>query len=160
MTRRPPPYAYMNAHEARDALSLSAGADLPGEDELRDQHGVVLTRPATDDDVTGLAGYAEHVGLREVLRNELTVGYCALMGLPMSRVDGRPWVETHDQAHLPEIWGNGTDPADGGRGCGHPDCDDTAGRNLRGILTDPGIHAYEHTPAERALLGLDEVDRG
>ena len=57
------------------------------------------------------------------LRKELTLGLATAMGTPLSAVDGRPWVPTHEEEHPAFLWGNGTG-ADGTAGCGHADCED------------------------------------
>lgn len=64
--------------------------------------------------------------VEEWLRAELRLGLNLAMGTPLSAVDGRPWVPTHDEAHPPFLWGNGTG-MDGAAGCGHDDCDANRG---------------------------------
>lgn len=69
------------------------------------------------------------------IREELALGYAKALGIPMSLIDGRPWVPTHEEAHPSAFWGAGLDgPVPR---CAHDDCEGDAagwGRNLTGVL--------------------------
>lgn len=69
----------------------------------------VLTAFLRDDDV------------EDWLRAEMIAMLVIEEGVPLSRIDGRPWVPTHREAHPAILWGNGLG-LDGVAGCGHDDC--------------------------------------